>query len=218
MRTTNSTILIAAFASGRGSNLRAVDDYLVRRPDQPASIALCISNNPKAGVFEHAEERDIPWLRLSPKMYPEDPEAYEQALIDLLEEKKIDLIILAGYMRKLPERVVRGWRGRILNIHPALLPAYGGKGMYGIHVHTAVLEAGEQESGATVHLADEEYDTGAILAQRRVPVEIEDTPEILAERVLSAEHWLFPRVVERAARLLAEGEPIRPEAFEDLSA
>lgn len=218
MTTTNRIIQIAAFASGRGSNLRAVDDYLVGLSEQPARIALCVSNNPNAGVFEHAEERGIPRIRLSPKMYPENPGEYELTLIDLLEENGIDLILLAGYMRKLPEGVVRRWRGRILNVHPALLPAYGGKGMYGMHVHTAVLEAGEKESGATVHLADEEYDTGAVLARKRVPVERGDTPESLAARVLVAEHWLFPRVVERAAHLLAQGESIRPEAFDDLSA
>ena len=218
MRSTDQRINVAAFASGRGSNLRAIDAYLSGLDNAPAAIEICISNNPKAGVFEHARERGIEHLRLSPKMFPGNPQEYEQRVIALLEEHEVDLIVLAGYMRKLPEGVVRRWRGRILNVHPALLPKYGGKGMYGIHVHTAVLQGGERESGATIHLADEEYDTGAILAQRRVPVQEEDTPESLADRVLAAEHWLFPRVVERAATLLLREEALAPEAFADFSA
>ncbi len=206
MKNESRQIVIAAFASGRGSNLRAVVEHLNRLPEAPARVGLCVSNNRNPGVFEYTREHDIPSLRLSPRMFPDAPEEYERELISLLEEQGIDLIILAGYMRKLPPGVVGKWRGRILNVHPALLPKFGGKGMYGMNVHTAVIEAGESESGATVHLADEEYDTGAILAQQKVPVEPEDTPETLAARVLQAEHALLPRTVERIARELLSGD------------
>lgn len=210
-------VRIAAFASGGGSNLRAVDRYLRDLPEPPAEIVLCISNNRKPGAFDYTRDHDIPSVRLSPTMFPDDPEAYAAELERLLDENRIDMILLAGYMRKLPPSVVADYRGRILNIHPALLPKFGGKGMYGIYVHQAVLDAEEKESGATVHLVDEEYDTGSILAQKRVPVFAEDTPEALAARVLAAEHWLLPRVVERSAGAIARGERITPDLFPERS-
>jgi formyltetrahydrofolate-dependent phosphoribosylglycinamide formyltransferase len=130
---------------------------------------------------------------------------YEEALMSLLKEYRIEMIVLAGYMRKIPAGVVEMYRDRILNIHPALLPEFGGTGMYGMNVHQAVIDAGRDESGATVHLIDSEYDTGPIIAQERVPVLEGDTPEVVAERVLQAEHRLYPRVVlEWAEKLAAE--------------
>ena len=202
-------IAIGVFASGRGSNARAVDAYLEGLGSVPiAHVALVVSNNPKPSVFDWAEERTIPYRRLSPKMYPDAPEAYADDLLALLDEYGIAMILLAGYMRKLPAAVVGRYRGRILNIHPALLPDFGGVGMYGMNVHRAVIEARRTESGVTVHLADEEYDTGAILAQQRVPVMPDDSPEELAARVLAAEHHLLPRVVAQSAQALAEGKPI----------
>lgn len=206
-------VRIAAFASGQGSNLRAVDAWLREQPDPPAHIALCVSNNPDPGVFAYTRSHEIPSIRLSPNMYPDSPEEYADALDRLLEEHGIGMILLAGYMRKLPPTIVQKYRGRILNVHPALLPKFGGKGMYGLHVHTAVIEAGEKESGATVHLVDEEYDTGSILARNVVPVLEEDTPESLATRVLAAEHYLLPRVVARGAEAIARGEVITPDLF-----
>ena len=123
----------------------------------------------------------------------------------LVDRRYIDMIVLAGYMRKIPAGVVDEYRDRILNIHPALLPEFGGTGMYGMNVHQAVIDAGRDESGATVHLIDSEYDTGPIIAQERVPVLKDDTPEMVAERVLQAEHRLYPRVViEWAEKLAAE--------------
>ena len=139
-------------------------------PDPPARIVLCISNNPRPGAFDYADEQGIPARRLSPKMFPDDPEGYERELQALLKTSEVDMIVLAGYMRKLPPGVVETYRGRILNTHPALLPEFGGQGMYGMKVHQAVVDAGREESGVTVHLVDEEYDTGAVIAQERVPV------------------------------------------------
>ena len=201
-------INIAVFASGRGSNFRAVHKFLSSVEKPPACISICISNNPKPGAFEYAQAQSIPHQRLSPKMFPDAPEEYDRELQSLLASHKIDLILLAGYMRKLPPGVVEGYRGKILNVHPALLPKFGGKGMYGMNVHRAVIEAGELESGATVHIVDEEYDTGAIIAQQRIAIHPDETPESLAERVLSVEHELYPRVVFEVAERLARGEEI----------
>ncbi len=205
---------IAVFASGRGSNFRAVHDALQANPDVPARIALCVSNNPSPGAFDYAREHDIATVRLSPKMFPDAPDTYQEKLLELLREYQTGLILLAGYMRKLPPGVVGEYRGRILNVHPGLLPDFGGQGMYGMNVHRAVIEAGKLESGPTVHLADEEYDTGPIIAQQKVPVYPDDTPETLAERVLSAEHELLPRVVAEAAWQLVRGEEITAMSFE----
>ncbi|MGE3801629.1 MAG: phosphoribosylglycinamide formyltransferase [Candidatus Kapaibacterium sp.] len=201
-------INIAVFASGRGSNFQAVHRKLSQMPNPPAQIALCVSNNPKPGAFEYAEANSIPTCRISPKMFPNDEEKYDRELQALLSSYRIDLIVLAGYMRMLPPGVVALYRGRILNVHPALLPDFGGQGMYGMNVHRAVIEAGREESGVTVHLVDEEYDTGAIVAQERVPVLADDTAESLAERVLHLEHDFYPRVILKAAQRLSEGKEI----------
>jgi phosphoribosylglycinamide formyltransferase-1 len=200
----SQTIKIAVFASGRGSNFRAIHAALAGLEDPPAEIVLCISNNPHPGAFDFARDNGIETRRLSPRMF-EAEEEYERALLEVLQSAGVDMIVLAGYMRLLPRRVVETYRGRIFNIHPALLPEFGGKGMYGQNVHNAVLDARRRESGATVHLVDPDYDTGTIVAQEKVPVLIDDTPETLAERVLAAEHRLFPRVIiEQAHKLLQE--------------
>lgn len=201
-------VRVAVFASGRGSNFRAVQSTLQLQPDVAAQIVLCVSNNPDPGAFAYAHQNEIATVRLSPKMFPDAPDIYDQKLLLLLQEYRVDMILLAGYMRKLPTGVVAAYRGRILNVHPALLPEFGGQGMYGLNVHRAVIEAGKRESGPTVHLVDEEYDTGAIIAQQRVPVLPDDTPETLAERVLRAEHELLPQVVLMAAEQLLRGEAI----------
>lgn len=200
----NSRVQIAVFASGRGSNFQAVQKELREMTDPPAEIVLCVSNNPNPGAFQFAQEEGIETLRLSPKMFDDEAE-YDRALERALRERSIGMIVLAGYMRQLPTGVVRAYAGRILNIHPALLPKFGGKGMYGIHVHEAVIAAGETASGPTVHLVDEEYDSGPIIAQERVLVYPDDTPETLGARVLEAEHRLYPKVViEWAEKIAAE--------------
>jgi phosphoribosylglycinamide formyltransferase 1 len=194
-------VRIAVMASGRGSNFRAIHDALSSTPDAPARIVLCLSNNPHPGAFDYAREHGIATLRLSPKMFTTEQE-YADALMATLDEHRIDLIVLAGYMRKIPLDVVARYAGRILNIHPALLPDFGGEGMYGMHVHEAVIASGARESGATVHLVDGEYDTGAIVAQERIEIPEGETPEGLAARVLAVEHRLYPRVVAEYAEAL----------------
>ena len=121
---------------------------------------------------------------------------------DRLQRFRVDLVVLAGYLKRIPPRVVREYSGRILNIHPALLPDFGGEGMYGARVHEAVIASGARESGVTVHLVNDDYDRGAIVAQWRVPVEPGDTAEALASRILSVEHVVYPRVIEMVAILL----------------
>ncbi len=194
-------LIIAVFASGKGSNFKAILDALRSGTISNARIALVISNNPGAGALALAREYDIPAVHLSRKQFSGDDE-FEGELIRLLHGKTINFIVLAGYMKKLPPAVVRLYRNRIVNIHPALLPKFGGSGMYGGHVHEAVIASGEKVSGATVHLVDEEYDHGPIVLQRSVPVLPGDSAMALAARVLEIEHMLYPEAI----RLFAEGK------------
>jgi phosphoribosylglycinamide formyltransferase 1 len=186
---------LAVLASGGGSNLQAILDYhdelgALRRGD----VVLVASDRAAAGVLERARARGIEAVHL-----PRPSDA--SALGTLLEAHGVDAVVLAGYLRLVPAEIVRRFEARIVNVHPALLPAFGGPGMYGRRVHEAVLAAGARVSGATVHLVSEEYDRGPIVAQWPVPVLDDDTPERLAARVLRVEHLLLPRVVE----LLAAG-------------
>jgi phosphoribosylglycinamide formyltransferase 1 len=197
-------VRVAAFASGRGSNLASIlsriDDGSLRDVD----VRVVISNRSDAGALELARTRDIRALHMSTATHP-DPAAFAAALLSVLEEERVDLLLLAGYLKRLPPSVVQRFAGRILNIHPALLPRHGGQGMYGIRVHEEVLRSGDRETGVTVHLVDEEYDHGPILRQARVPVLPGDTPHVLAERVLAAEHDLYWRVVADMATRLRAG-------------
>jgi len=186
---------VAVFISGGGSNLQSLIDAC-KAGILSAKIALVVSSTSKAFGLERAAKASIPGLTMRPKK-DETGEQYEKRMLELLEEHRIDYIALAGYLKLLPIGVVRRYRRRIVNIHPALLPKFGGRGMYGHHVHEAVLAAGEKESGPTVHLVDEIYDHGRILEQIRVPVEPDDTPDSLAARVLKMEHRLYPRVLQK---------------------
>jgi len=183
---------IAVAVSGGGSNLQSLLDALPR--GGPAEVALVVSNSAKAGGLQRGEAAGVPTRVLT------DP-ADGNEWLRLLAEHRIDLVVLAGYLKLVPAAVIGAFRGRILNIHPALLPDFGGPGMYGKRVHQAVLDAGRDESGCTVHLVDEAYDQGRILAQARVPVLPGDTAETLAARVLAEEHQLLPRVVLNLARV-----------------
>jgi phosphoribosylglycinamide formyltransferase 1 len=187
---------IAVALSGRGSNLEALLNAL--GPGARAQVALVVSDRAEAAGLDHARERGIPAQVLSQA-------ADGDEWLRLLWRFQIDLVVLAGYLKLVPAPVIAAYRGRIINIHPALLPAFGGKGMYGLRVHQAVLASGAQESGATVHLVDEVYDRGAVLAQARVPVLSGDTPDTLAERVLAVEHRLLPAAVLAAA---TAGRPV----------
>ncbi|HEX7335719.1 MAG TPA: phosphoribosylglycinamide formyltransferase [Gemmatimonadales bacterium] len=183
------TMRIAVAISGRGSNLEALLRAL--GPDAPAEIVLVVSDRAAPGLA-HARERGIPTQVLLDY-------ADAAAWLKLLEKSRVDLLVLAGYLKLVPGPVIAAYRGRVINTHPSLLPAFGGKGMYGERVHQAVLASGARETGVTIHLVDEVYDRGEVLAQRRVPVLPGDTPERLASRVLAAEHELLPAVVLAAA-------------------
>ena len=183
------------FVSHRGSNMRAiVEACRTRRLN--AEPALLISNNRSSAALTWAEETGLPHCFLNPKSEGSE-DALDQAHLAALKEAKIDLVILAGYMRKIGPRVLTAYHRRILNIHPALLPKYGGQGLFGHHVHEAVISAGESESGVTVHLVDGDYDTGPVVAQARVPVLQGDSPDDLAARVLKTEHKFFSETLAR---------------------
>ena len=186
---------IAVLASGGGTNLQAILDFLDGRGDaRSGDVVLVASDRPDAFALERARRRGIPAAVLRSTRAPE-----ACAPLPLLREHRVDFVALAGYLRLLPVDVVQEFPSRILNIHPALLPAFGGPGMYGERVHRAVLASGARVSGATVHYVDEEYDRGAILAQWPVPVLADDTVQSLAQRVLRVEHVLYPRVIEAVA-------------------
>lgn len=184
-------------ASHNGSNMQAILDACKSGALSAVSTVI-ISNNSESGALIRAVKEGIPSFHLSGKTHP-DPAALDRAILDELLKHEVDVVVLAGYMKRLGPATLRQYRGMVLNIHPALLPKFGGKGMYGIHVHQAVIETGERESGVTIHVVDENYDTGLIVAQERVPVLPEDTPETLAARVLACEHRLFPETLQKIA-------------------
>ncbi len=186
---------LAVFCSGTGSNFKALHRAITEKQID-AEFVLCISNRSQCGASVYAQIHGIPVLHIRENQFP-DHESFSAAMLSALKEHGIDYLILAGYLRKIPDLVVDAYRDRIVNIHPALLPKFGGEGMYGMRVHTAVLAAGDTESGATVHLVDEVYDRGRILMQQSVPVLPGDTPETLAARVLACEHELYPRALEK---------------------
>ncbi len=205
---TKRPLRIAVFASGGGSNFQSIVDA-VADGSLSASVALCVTNNRRAGVLARAARHATPTAVLDPAQFASE-ETYTDALLHELQAHAVDLIALAGYLRMIPPAVVRAFHHRIVNIHPSLLPAFGGHGMYGRRVHEAVLAYGVRWSGVTVHLVDEAYDTGPIVLQEPVPVELDDLPETLAARVLRAEHKLYPQALQLFAedRILVEGRRV----------
>jgi phosphoribosylglycinamide formyltransferase-1 len=198
------SVRIAVFASGSGTNLQSLLDHFGGpggRATSLAEIALVVADRPDAGALDRARAGGAETSVIQVQGRAVDDVARDT--LQALGAARVELIALAGYLRLVPTEVVRRYRGRILNIHPALLPSFGGKGMYGIRVHRAVLEAGCRLTGVTVHLVDEHYDTGPVLAQWPVPVLDGDSPERLAARVLQVEHRLYPAVVETLALQLA---------------
>lgn len=176
------------FASGRGSNARAIIDYF--KNNNLARVALIVTNNAGAGVLDIARAEAIPFLIIDKTTMK------ETLLIEQMDDYKPSLIVLAGFMWKVPDDIVHKFKDKIINIHPALLPAYGGKGMYGHHVHQAVLKAGEKESGITIHYVNEHYDEGAVIVQAHCKVHADDTADTLAERIHRLEHFYYPRTIE----------------------
>ena len=196
----------AVLASGGGTNFQALLDH--QHPEGSWEIVLLLSDRPGAGALARAERAGVATAVVSSK--GRELEAVGQEMLGLLEAHAIDVILLAGYLKLVPPAVVARYPRRILNIHPALLPAFGGKGMYGMNVHRAVIEADVSESGATVHFVDEEYDRGGVFAQITVPVEAGDTPEKLAARVLEVEHMLYPEAVDHLCDAIADGQDPAP--------
>lgn len=182
---------LAVFVSGRGSNLRSIQKA-IRERRLTAEIVAVISNSDGAPALAFAESEGIPVFSLEGTPVQE----HARAILDFTRANGADFIALAGYMKLIPAEVVAAFRHRMVNIHPALLPDFGGKGMYGRRVHEAVIASGAAVSGATVHLVDEEYDRGPIVLQRSVPVEEDDTPETLAARVLEVEHDIYPEALQ----------------------
>ncbi len=185
---------LAVFASGGGSNFKAIHHSIISGKIL-GKIALLLSNNPNCGAVQFAEETGIANAIFNNSRYPEKKNR-DDAMLEILQDIEPDLIILAGYMKKIPDSVVHHFKSRIINIHPALLPKFGGKGFFGMKVHQAVIEAGEDRSGATVHFVNEEYDKGPIIAQENVIIDPQDSAESLAEKVLKIEHELYPQVIK----------------------
>ncbi|MBN2226294.1 MAG: phosphoribosylglycinamide formyltransferase [candidate division Zixibacteria bacterium] len=185
---------VAVFISGGGTNLQSLINAS-HEGKLSATIVLVVSRRENVYGLERAHRAGIDTFVYNPKRYP-DKQAAHKDLIEMMESYAVDYIALAGYLNLLPESLVRKYRNRITNIHPALLPKHGGKGMFGHHVHEAVIAAGDTESGATVHLVDEIYDNGRILLQKKVPVLPDDTPDSLAARVLEVEHEIYPIALE----------------------
>ena len=191
---------IAVFGSGRGSNFKAILNAIADRQLPDTRIVLVVSNNSDAGILDLARAARLPHRHMSRKQYSTE-ESFVADMLAALRASETNLIVLAGYMKHLPAPIVTAYHHRILNVHPALLPKFGGKGMYGPRVHEAVLASREALTGATVHVVDEVYDHGPIVLQRTVPVLDTDSPESLAARVLEMEHHVLPE----ALRLFAEG-------------
>jgi len=195
---------VAVFASGGGTNFQALLDH----PTEPAlwRVAVLVMNR-EAGAGERAEAAEIP-LRIIPTK-DRDPGELTTETERVLDEFDVDVILLSGYLRLLPSTVVRRFEGRLLNVHPALLPDFGGKGMYGMNVHRAVVASDVEVTGATVHFVTEEYDEGGILGQWQVQLLPGDTPEDVAARVLRVEHQLYPLAVDHLCRALATKRPVQ---------
>lgn len=199
----------AVFASGGGSNFQVLlDRSRTRSGGASYDVDLLVSDRKDAGALDRASASGVA-TRVVP-VSGRDPDEVGTDMVAVLDAAGIEVIFLAGYLRLVPAAVVARWRRRILNVHPALLPSFGGKGMWGMHVHRAVLGSGARITGPTVHFVDEAYDEGHILAQWPVPVRPGDTPEALAARVLAAEHRLYPLAAEHLCRALSAGDAVTP--------
>ena len=192
---------VAVCVSGGGTNLQAIIDAVESGRIVNTKIVKVISNNPNARALKRAADAGIEGICVSPRSY-ETREAFNQALLEALTAAEPDLIVLAGFMVAVPACVINAFRGRIINIHPALIPSFCGKGYYGLHVHEKVLERGVKVTGATVHFVDEDLDHGPILLQKAVAVKENDTPEILQRRVMEEAEWIL---LPRAISLIAQG-------------
>lgn len=189
---------LAIFASGTGSNAKRLIDYFSGNKD--ISVVLLVSNRKEAGALEIARKAGIPAINFTKEEFYNSSTVLEKLIAE-----KIDFIVLAGFLIRVPDNILKAYENKIINIHPALLPDFGGKGMYGLNVHKAVIESGKSESGITIHLVNEHYDEGRILFQAKCPVLENDTAEMLAARVQELEHNYFPEAVERFIKEKTEG-------------
>jgi len=185
---------IAVFASGRGSNYEAIQKQIDTGQINGQTVCV-ISDRAKPTVFEKAAARNIPTHSINRKQFKTGDD-YVEHLLKILAGYETDLIVLAGYLKLIPAPVVKAYYHRMINIHPALLPNFGGKGYYGMNVHRAVVEAGVNATGITIHFVDEHYDNGNVILQKEVKVEPDDTPEMVSEKVLKLEHKYYPEVVK----------------------
>lgn len=192
---------VAVCVSGGGTNLQAIIDALKSGKIRDAQIVRVISNNKNAYALTRAQDAGIEGVCVSPRDY-ENREKFNEALLECLKEADPDLIVLAGFMVAVPANVIEAYRGRIINIHPALIPSFCGKGYYGLHVHEKVLQRGAKVTGATVHFVDEDLDHGPILLQKAVEVREGDTPEVLQRRVMEEAEWIL---LPEAISLIAQG-------------
>ena len=190
---------IAVLVSGGGTNLQAIIDRIEDGTVKNTVIRTVICNNPKAKALERAERHGIEAVCISPKQY-ETRDDFNRALLNAIDERGIDLIVLAGFMVVVPPMIIQKYRNRIINIHPSLIPSFCGKGYYGLHVHEAALKKGVKVSGATVHFVDEGTDTGPIIMQKAVEVKPDDTPEVLQRRIMEEAEWkIMPAVIDAIA-------------------
>jgi len=185
---------LCVLASGWGSNLSSIINS-GKTGNISSNVVLVISNNSASNALNIASENQIPAVHLSQKQFGTEAE-YVNKFLELLNLYKVDMILLAGYMKMIPLKIVKEYKNRILNIHPALIPSFCGKGFYGMKVHESVIEYGVKVTGVTIHLVDEEYDTGPIVLQKIVPVNDDDTPETLQKRVLAVEHEIYPEAIK----------------------
>ncbi len=206
----NPSIAVLFSGHGRGTNLQNLMDACASGEIE-GHIAIVIGTRSDSPALDRARHAGLQVVVISPRKYADDEAGYAQALLRTLQRHSVDLICLAGYMLHLPTEIVATFRDRVMNVHPALLPLFGGQGMFGENVHRAVLESGVKVSGCTVHFVDEQYDTGPIIAQTAVSVEEEDTPSTLAARVLQAEYQTYVRAVKWfcEGRLHVEGHRVR---------
>lgn len=181
---------ICLFASGSGTNAENISEYFADSSD--IAVSLIVTNRKNAGVIPRSEKLGVPL-----ELINTGDENYQASLMEVLDEKQIDFIVLAGYLNLIPSNLIKHYPNAIINIHPALLPKYGGKGMYGTHVHNAVIQSQEEESGITVHYVNEKFDEGRIIMQARCPVFPDDSPESLAQRVHALEYLYYPVAIKQ---------------------
>ncbi len=181
---------IILFASGSGSNVENIINYFTGKPE--VSVGAVLTNNKHAGVLERCDR-----LRVSALYFNRQAFYHSDVVFGVLQHLRPDLIVLAGFLWKLPENIVVAYPGRIINIHPALLPKYGGKGMYGMKVHQAVRESGDRETGISIHYVNEQYDEGTIIRQVKYHIEDADTAESIAEKIHALEYEHYPKVIEQ---------------------